>query len=79
MKFGAKTQPLTIPLVALAALMFGLSPSPGGEPGTARRPNIVVIVGDDQGYAEAGCYGNKDVPTPHSSRRCARVSGSWSR
>jgi arylsulfatase A-like enzyme len=52
-------------LAALAALVLGLSPSLGAEPGIARRPNIVVIVADDQGYAEAGCYGNKDVPTPH--------------
>ena len=28
-------------------------------------PNIVVIVADDQGYHELGCYGNTDVPTPH--------------
>ena len=29
------------------------------------RPNIIVIVADDMGYAEMGCQGNKDVPTPH--------------
>ena len=31
----------------------------------APRPNIVVIVADDMGYAEMGCQGNTDVPTPH--------------
>ncbi|MFM8905372.1 MAG: sulfatase-like hydrolase/transferase [Verrucomicrobiota bacterium] len=31
----------------------------------ADRPNILVIVGDDMGYADVGFHGCKDVPTPH--------------
>jgi arylsulfatase len=31
----------------------------------ARPPNVVLIVADDMGYADAGCYGAKDVRTPH--------------
>jgi arylsulfatase A-like enzyme len=44
----------------------------------ARRPNIVVIVSDDQGYADAGFQGAKDIPTPNldtlaqSGVRCTR-------
>src|SRR5262249_23581190 len=30
-----------------------------------RRPNVVLIVADDLGYADVGVYGCKDVPTPH--------------
>jgi arylsulfatase A-like enzyme len=30
-----------------------------------RRPNIVVIVGDDMGYADVGCQGCTDIPTPN--------------
>lgn len=29
------------------------------------KPNIIVIVSDDQGYAELGCQGCKDIPTPN--------------
>jgi len=30
-----------------------------------RRPNIVMIVGDDMGYADIGVHGSKDIPTPN--------------
>ncbi len=29
------------------------------------RPNILFIVADDLGYGEIGCYGGKEIPTPH--------------
>src|SRR5512132_1597632 len=31
----------------------------------ARKPNLVVILADDMGYGDIGCYGSPDVPTPH--------------
>src|SRR5690349_14140726 len=49
-------------LLPLAALALGPSAAPAAE---ARKPNIVVIVADDLGYADLGCQGCKDVPTPH--------------
>ncbi|MBA3316063.1 MAG: sulfatase [Planctomycetaceae bacterium] len=29
------------------------------------RPNVLLIVGDDMGYADVGFHGCKDIPTPH--------------
>ncbi len=29
------------------------------------KPNIIVIVGDDMGYADIGVHGCRDIPTPH--------------
>ena len=31
-------------------------------------PNVVVIYGDDVGYADVGCYGATKIPTPHIDR-----------
>ncbi|HEY1379362.1 MAG TPA: sulfatase, partial [Gemmataceae bacterium] len=31
----------------------------------ADRPNVVIILSDDQGYADAGFQGSKEIPTPH--------------
>jgi len=36
--------------------------------GAARRPNIVFILTDDQGYGDIACLGNPVVKTPHLDR-----------
>ncbi len=35
---------------------------------TTRKPNIVLIFTDDQGYQDLGCYGSPDIRTPHIDR-----------
>ena len=32
---------------------------------TGKRPNIVVILTDDQGYWDLHCHGNEKIDTPH--------------
>jgi arylsulfatase A len=47
----------------------------------AERPNFVVIMADDLGAAELGCYGNKPHRTPHLDRLAAggmRFRTCWS-
>src|SRR4051794_20370294 len=38
----------------------------------ADRPNIVIILSDDMGYADLGVHGCKDIPTPNIDRIAAR-------
>jgi arylsulfatase A-like enzyme len=30
-----------------------------------KKPNVILIVGDDMGYADVGFHGCKEIPTPH--------------
>ena len=49
--------PLHIVLLVGTTLMLG-----------AREPNVIVIFTDNQGEWTLGCYGNKDIHTPHIDR-----------
>ena len=31
----------------------------------SRKPNLIVLLADDLGYGDVGCFGSPDVPTPH--------------
>ncbi len=48
---------------------LGLSLAPAGlNAAEPRRPNLVLILTDNHGAWTLGCYGNKDIRTPHLDR-----------
>lgn len=42
-----------------------------GAADTGRKPNIIIIFADDQGYGDLGCYGHPTIRTPHIDRMAA--------
>ncbi len=53
-------------LMAILAVCLLITPSLGGE-----RPNVILIMTDDLGYGDVGCYGATAVKTPHIDRLAA--------
>ncbi|MEY3895547.1 MAG: hypothetical protein RLZZ214_1066 [Verrucomicrobiota bacterium] len=57
---------------ALAAVFFLLaSATLAAEASLTRRPNIVMILIDDMGWADFSCFGNKEAKTPNIDRLAA--------
>ena len=56
--------------VFISALLFLMAALPLAKPtavGAAKKPNIVIIVGDDLGWADVGFHSDR-IPTPHLDR-----------
>ncbi|MFH5802626.1 sulfatase-like hydrolase/transferase [Alienimonas sp. DA493] len=68
------TKLLRGPLALIAAALWAVpgSPAAAGPPadGSPGRPNLLVIVADDLGYSDLGCYGG-EIATPHLDRLAA--------
>jgi arylsulfatase A-like enzyme len=63
MKGGIPMNRMIFVVLALLGTLTGAARSAAAP--DPKKPNILVIVGDDMGYADIGAHGCKDIPTPH--------------
>ncbi|PQO28858.1 arylsulfatase [Blastopirellula marina] len=56
---------LSVTFAALVALPLGFLLGSTVNAASTERPNVVVIMTDDQGYGEFSCHGNPIASTPH--------------
>ncbi len=57
-----------LPLVSILARLIVCGSLQAGE---ARAPNFVILLADDLGYGDLGCYGHPTIRTPHLDRMAA--------
>jgi arylsulfatase len=56
------------PLVWLLAAVLCLLSTPGPAVAARPKPNVIVLITDDQGHGDLGCHGNPELKTPNLDR-----------
>jgi N-acetylgalactosamine-6-sulfatase len=56
-----------------AAVAMGPSAAPSAHAAASvKQPNIIIVLCDDMGYSDLGCFGNRTIRTPHLDRLAAQ-------
>lgn len=58
-------------MFALVVLLLWAPRFVGGQAETPRKPNVIIILTDDQGYSDLSCYGSTRIKTPRVDRMAA--------
>jgi N-sulfoglucosamine sulfohydrolase len=58
-------------LLAPGALAAKDKPNIPNTPNTLKKPNIILFLSDDHGWADSGAYGDTQIKTPHIDRLAA--------
>jgi arylsulfatase A-like enzyme len=59
---------LPIPTILLPLFLWAVVPNTPVATGDRHSPNILLIVADDLGYGDLGCYRSREIRTPHLDR-----------
>ena len=51
-------------LLACPAILLAIFFSASSSQGAAKRPNIIIMMADDMGFSDIGCYGG-EIKTPN--------------
>jgi len=58
---------LPLYIILFSSMVWGASCDSASKPSYAARPNVILIMGDDIGFSDLGCYGG-EIPTPNLDR-----------